>query len=312
MEMSEIEVLLAVAEEQHFGRAAQRLHLSVSRVSQIVRTLERRIGAPVFDRTSRRVTITPIGEHLVAAARPAYERLVEGLREAQEMAVPRGRQPLAVGFSTSLPAGLPDAVISEFDRRRTDARIIRSDLAPGTFITNRFGQTDFGVDVVVMWAPEGFALDPPPQLSIGPPIVTSARVALMGRRHPLAARPSIDVEELTEHDLLHPGALPAFADTWTPPRTPAGNPLHRVARSAPALIEVVPDMLGAGDLIHLTVAAVPRNWHDPRLVAVPLHGLPPLRCVTAWPSSATTPLITDFAAVAADTAFTAPGIDPSG
>ena len=311
--MSEIEVLLAVAEEQHFGRAAQRLHLSVSRVSQIVRILERRIGAPVFERTSRRVTITPIGEHLVAVARPAYEQLVEGLREAQEMAVPRGRQPLAVGFSTSLPAGLPDAVISEFDQRRTDARIIRSDLAPGTFITNRFGQTDFGVDVVVMWAPEAFALDPPPQLQIGPPIVTSARVALMGRRHPLAARREIDVEELAGHDLLHPGALPpAFADGWTPPRTPAGRPLRRVARGEPSLIEAVPDMLVTGDLIHLTAAAVPRGWHDPRLVAVPVTGLPPMRCVTAWPSSASTPLITDFAAVAAGTAFSAPGIDPPG
>ncbi|WP_316522109.1 helix-turn-helix domain-containing protein [Kitasatospora brasiliensis] len=55
LERVEAEVFLALAEELHFGRTAERLHLTTGRVSQVVRKLERRIGGPLFDRTSRSV-----------------------------------------------------------------------------------------------------------------------------------------------------------------------------------------------------------------------------------------------------------------
>lgn len=64
VERLEIEVFLALAEELHFGRTAERLGVSQSRVSQIVKGIERRIGAPLFDRTSRRVALTPLGRQL--------------------------------------------------------------------------------------------------------------------------------------------------------------------------------------------------------------------------------------------------------
>ncbi|WP_432873100.1 LysR family transcriptional regulator [Microbispora rosea] len=82
--MREIEAFLAVAEELHFGRAAQRLHLSTSRVSHLIRALERRAGAPLFARTSRRVHLTTAGEGLLAEVRPAYEQLSTALRQARE------------------------------------------------------------------------------------------------------------------------------------------------------------------------------------------------------------------------------------
>ncbi|MBO0806882.1 MAG: LysR family transcriptional regulator, partial [Actinobacteria bacterium] len=55
MDASEIEVFLALAEELHFGRTAERLRLPQSRVSRLVASLERRVGGALFERTTRRV-----------------------------------------------------------------------------------------------------------------------------------------------------------------------------------------------------------------------------------------------------------------
>lgn len=53
MELRDIEIFLALADELHFGRTAERLHVSQARVSQTIKQVERRIGAPLFARTSR-------------------------------------------------------------------------------------------------------------------------------------------------------------------------------------------------------------------------------------------------------------------
>ncbi|MGW4797427.1 LysR family transcriptional regulator, partial [Nonomuraea sp. NPDC004297] len=62
MEMREIEIFLTLAEELHFSRTAERLGISPARVSQSIKKQERRIGAPLFDRTTRAVRLSPLGE----------------------------------------------------------------------------------------------------------------------------------------------------------------------------------------------------------------------------------------------------------
>ena len=72
VELRELRVFLTLAEELHFGRTAERLEITPSYASQTIRTLEARIGGRLFDRTSRRVKLTPLGARLAAQARPAY------------------------------------------------------------------------------------------------------------------------------------------------------------------------------------------------------------------------------------------------
>ena len=82
VELREIRVFLELADQLHFGRAAERLGVTQSRVSQSLRELEAKLGERLLDRTSRRVGLTPAGERLLAEIDPAYERLAEALRRA--------------------------------------------------------------------------------------------------------------------------------------------------------------------------------------------------------------------------------------
>lgn len=69
MEIRWIEAFLAVAEELHFGRAAQRLHMAQSPLSQTIKKLERDVGTPLFERTTRAVTLTSAGHAFLPHAR---------------------------------------------------------------------------------------------------------------------------------------------------------------------------------------------------------------------------------------------------
>ncbi len=83
MEWREIEIFLTLANELHFKRTADRLHLSQARVSQTVRALERRLGNRLFERTSRRVRLTLLGEQFRDDLRPGYEQILRAFESAR-------------------------------------------------------------------------------------------------------------------------------------------------------------------------------------------------------------------------------------
>ncbi|MFL6122805.1 LysR family transcriptional regulator [Actinophytocola sp.] len=69
MDLRQLRAFLAVAEDLHFGRAADRLHVAQPHLSRTIRALEDALAAPLFDRTTRRVELTPAGHALVEHAR---------------------------------------------------------------------------------------------------------------------------------------------------------------------------------------------------------------------------------------------------
>ncbi|MFE5216492.1 MULTISPECIES: LysR family transcriptional regulator [unclassified Streptomyces] len=71
MELRQLEYFVAVAEEQNFTRAAERVHISQSGVSAQIRRLERELGAELFDRSARTVTLTVAGKAALEHARAA-------------------------------------------------------------------------------------------------------------------------------------------------------------------------------------------------------------------------------------------------
>ncbi|MFB9835456.1 LysR family transcriptional regulator [Actinoallomurus acaciae] len=297
MEMREIEAFLAVAEDLHFGRAAERLRVSTPRVSQAVRALERRIGAPLFERTSRRVRLTPLGEQLLAEIRPAYERMDQAIRRARRSA---SHEFLRVGVATSVPADIAPRLIGAFERLRPQCAVVRS-THPNTDPAR--WQENWPVDVFVGWLPSDPALRDAPEFRIGPTLLRDERAVLVAAGHPLARRAVIDAEQLADYDILYPSDFPArFADLWIPARTPAGRPLRRMPISASASLEEAIMLVAEGELVHLTMTSL--RTDDPHVVTVPVSGLPPLDCAPVWLTGTETDLIHDFAKAAEQTSTT--------
>src|SRR5688572_18181913 len=103
---------LAVAEELHFGRAAQRLHIAQPPLSQQIRLLEQALGFPLFERTSRRVALTPAGNTMVAVARQCFADLKHGVTAARLEA--RGERVLRIGYVTTAILTFLPATVQAF------------------------------------------------------------------------------------------------------------------------------------------------------------------------------------------------------
>ena len=88
---------VAVAEELHFGRAAERLHMSQSPLSRAIRDLERELGVVLFIRTTRRVELTPAGSVMLDRARRALAEIDGAVADARRMTRP-GNGVLRLGY----------------------------------------------------------------------------------------------------------------------------------------------------------------------------------------------------------------------
>src|SRR5258708_36169129 len=86
VDVAELEASLVLCQELHFGRTAECLHVSQPRVSRLIATLESTIGGVLFERTSRRVTLTPLGARLRDELAPAHQRMTTAVAAARPAA----------------------------------------------------------------------------------------------------------------------------------------------------------------------------------------------------------------------------------
>lgn len=110
MELGKLECFVAVAEELHFGRAASRVHLTVSPVSRAIRDLERELGGELFVRRYRQVELTPFGRELLPLAKQVLQAATALTTAARSMAEQTATLTVRLGVSQLCPPVAADLV----------------------------------------------------------------------------------------------------------------------------------------------------------------------------------------------------------
>lgn len=127
MELRHLRYFVAVAEELHFGRAAERIHISQPPLSQQIRQLEEEIGVKLFHRTKRRVLLTHAGKIFLEEARQILDlsgRAVHSARRAERGEIGR----LVIGLVGSATFSLAPPVLRSFRARFPDVELILREL----------------------------------------------------------------------------------------------------------------------------------------------------------------------------------------
>jgi DNA-binding transcriptional LysR family regulator len=265
-DLRELRVFLVLADELHFGRAAQRLTLTPSRVSQVIRKLERSLGGRLFERTSRSVRLTPLGEKFLASVRPAYEQLERAMADVREQ--PDGiADSLRIGFTATTDGPVLNRLTEAFQARHPGCHVSMHEVSVcEPYAALRKGE----VDVVANWLAVREA-----DLTVGPAIAYYERVLATSRRHRLAGRAWISFEELGEETIAAPPpAFPdALADALFPRRTPSGRPIRRaqVPRSPYEIMAHV----ARGEIVQLTMTDLVFLRRDD-VALVPVRDLEPM------------------------------------
>jgi DNA-binding transcriptional LysR family regulator len=286
MDWQEIEAFLAVADELHFGRAAERLGLSQARVSQMIKKLERRVGAGLFDRTTRRVSLTPIGQRLLADLRPAHRSVLDSIARAQ--AAGRGVSGvLHVGFLGTLAGRILLDVLDPF---RTTHPELEVQLHTTEVDDPCRPLRDGDIDLLLTQLPVT-----EPGITTGPVVIVEPRVLAISARHPLARRDSVSQEVLATEPTLRPAGSPPRewlenAQPWT---TPSGQPIDRGPEVR--TFQELMTMVAAGQGV-CTVAAHNIRYHPRSDVAyVPMTDAPPFEFGLVWRTNAETTRVRAFA-----------------
>jgi DNA-binding transcriptional LysR family regulator len=122
VEFGQLRSFVAVAEELHFRRAADRLHLAQPSVSKQIRTLEAELGVKLFDRDRRGATLTAAGEALLPEARELLVRAEQAAANTRATGTgERGR--LRLSLTRSLTGGIAGAIVDEYRARYPEVQI---------------------------------------------------------------------------------------------------------------------------------------------------------------------------------------------
>jgi LysR family transcriptional regulator, benzoate and cis,cis-muconate-responsive activator of ben and cat genes len=220
VELRQIDSFLAVATDLHFGRAAKRLSLAQSSVSEAINLLEREVGGLLFVRTSRRVQLTPLGEKFRLGVEPAALVLRATLDDCRTTALGRASR-LRIGF---LGGGLYEYTLPFVRHLRSKFRIDVDWVELS--LLDQFEAVTLGrVDAAFCRLP--LSHDGLVQCTV---LLEDKKMLVVPAGHRLSNRDLIDPEELaleTLPTLPDNHQLGAWAAVHFPDHTPSGRPIAR-------------------------------------------------------------------------------------
>ncbi len=276
-----VEYFVAVAEELHFGRAAERLHIAQPSLSQQIRRLEGQIGVTLLERTSRAVRLTDAGEALLREGRQVLSHAQHALLTTRAAGTDR----LVVGFYGSAGTEVLPLAITAFSARQPTVSVSVRELALGSidavldgevsvaFTRLHPGQTELEVDV----------------------ITREQRLLAVATTHPLATRHSVTFAELADESFITNPAVPGHGAR--PPRWLAEQHRHglpgRVIAQSTGVVELL-TLVAAQRGVCLVPATVASHYPRQDVAYVPVDDAEPAVVSLARRPGPSTPAVTAF------------------
>ena len=202
MTLTELRYIVTLAQEQHFGRAADRCFVSQPTLSIAVKKLEDELGVALFERTKSRVQATPLGEQIVAQANLVLEQTA-AIKDIADAGKDQLSSPLAVGAIFTIGPYLLPLFIPNLQKLASKMPLY---VEEGYTATLRKKLRNGELDVIIVALP-----------FTEPDVVTQALfdepfVVLMPHDHPLAAKAAINPHDLDDQNMLLLGEGHCFRD----------------------------------------------------------------------------------------------------
>jgi DNA-binding transcriptional LysR family regulator len=277
---------LAVAQELHFGRAADMLRVSPSSLSEHIATLERRTGKTLFLRTSRTVALTDDGNRLVPLAQQAVtamDGVVHWATSGDELSRIR------IGISVFTP------------RFRAILSAAHQEMSEIIWQVRQLGFTepyrallDGDVDCAVIPA----AVDPPPKVT-ATALWTESCLLVVSDDHPLASRANVTVADLTGETFVAVGE-PQTSDHWL------GDTLRNAPRTLPIAhnFDEVLELCAAGIGVNVAGASAAEMYRRPGVRFIPIADMADRSTNLCVAKGRSTPVLRRFTRLAVHTAAT--------
>jgi LysR family hydrogen peroxide-inducible transcriptional activator len=283
MTLTELRYIVTLAQEQHFGRAADRCHVSQPTLSIAVKKLEEELDTALFERSKTRVYPTPIGEQIVQQAQRVLEQAA-AIKDIASAGKDQLTSPLHVGAIFTIGPYLLPFVIPQLQKLAPKMPLYVEESFTGT-LRRRIRQGELDAIIVALPFTEADV--------VTQPLYEEDFVVVMDRNHPLTSQTAIESSQLTGHNLLLLGEGHCFRDQVLeacPVLKPSiDDPLGRVrtAREGSSL-ETLKYMVASG--LGITIlprsAATASHYAADALIVRPFAGTPPKRTVAlAWRAS---------------------------
>jgi DNA-binding transcriptional LysR family regulator len=281
LDLRKLRYFVAVAEELHFGRAAERLHIAQPVLSRQIRALEEELGSQLFVRDRRQTELTAAGQQLLEDARP----LLANADALRRRVARTGREPdrFTVGF---MPGLLVTAAVRSLGVAHPDLRVdvIRTSWDDQVEVVH-----DGRVDVSYVRLPVDNA-----GLTLVP-LFDEPRFVALPADHRLAGKEAVSITDLAdEHLLQNPDAVPEWGEIASEMRS-------RNDRRPIPLIRTVEEKLehvATGHGIVILPRSTATFYRRPDVTCIPVEDISPNYVSLAWDAARRSRLIYEFADLA--------------
>lgn len=268
LETRQLRYFVAVAEERHFGRAADRLGMAQPPLSRAIRNLERQLGVQLLIRTTRQVALTPAGETLLTDAKVALDAIGAAQRRARRAG--QETPALRLALKADYDGGLLPLILEAYDVMPVELLLGgRGEQVPAL----RDGRADVAL-IPALEDEDGLDSE---LLLTGPSVVA------LPAADPLAARTTIRLADLAGR------------------RLPDGSPAEKarmVGNRRPLDLAQIFNLVEVGAAVWFLPEWVARRYSRPGTAFRPVPELDPVTLKVAWPAESRSPAVAAFVRVA--------------